>query len=66
MIPPPLTDHLTCYLFLVADRRVSTGSVPSTPLNTTTAILCMVVRAWAVPGVAIDGLFDDLLLHLFI
>ena len=63
---PPLANHLISYLFLVADWCVAAGSAPGTAFATTAAVPSVVVRAWAVPGIAVDGLLDNLLLDLFI
>lgn len=63
---PPLTDHLVRYLFLVADRRIATCPAPRAAFATTAAIPGQVVWARTVPWVAVDGLLDNLLLHLLI
>lgn len=63
---PPFTDHLVRYLFLVADRRIATCPAPGAAFATTAAVTGVVVWARTVPGVALDGLLDNLLLHLFI
>lgn len=63
---PPLADHLVRYLFLVADRRIATCPAPGAAFATTAAIPGVVVWARTVPGVDLDGLLDNLLLHLLI
>lgn len=63
---PPFTDHLVRYLFLVADRRIATGPAPRAAFATTAAVPGVVVWARTVPGVAVDGLLDNLQLHLLI
>lgn len=62
----PFANHLVRYLFFVADRRIATGPAPSASLATAAAIPGQVVWARTVPGVAVDGLLDNLLPHLLI
>lgn len=62
----PFANHLVRYLFLVADRRKPTGPAPGAAFATTAAVPGEVVWARTVPGVAVDGLLDNLLLHLLI
>lgn len=64
--PPPLADHLVRYLFLVAGRRIAASPAPGAAFATTAAVPSVVVWARTVPGVAVDGLLDNLLLHLLI
>lgn len=63
---PPLANHLVRYLFLVADRRIATCPAPGAAFATAAAVPGVVVWARTVPGVALDGLLDNLLLHLLI
>lgn len=63
---PPLADHLVRYLFFVADGCVAAGSAPGAAFATAAAIPGVVVWARTIPGVAVDGLLDNLLLHLLI
>lgn len=58
----PLADHFIRYLFLVADRRIATCPAPGTAFAKAAAIPGVVVWARTVPGVALDGLLDNLLL----